>query len=46
MDKRHWITIDIPAPLTLEELRELITQSHRIVTAALTCAVRTQLGLT
>lgn len=44
MNKRHWITIDFPAPLLEQELRELITQSHRIVAATLTAKMRTQLG--
>jgi predicted DNA-binding protein (MmcQ/YjbR family) len=44
MDKRHWITVDLPSTLTNDELQELVEQSYAIVAKSLSAKVRAELG--
>jgi predicted DNA-binding protein (MmcQ/YjbR family) len=46
MDKRHWITVDLPSSVTNDELRELVQQSYAIVAASLSAKLRAELGVT
>ncbi len=43
MNKRHWITVDLPAPASFEELSELIAESHRLVFHSLTKPARSRI---
>lgn len=45
MNKRHWITIDLGPEVPMAEVRELIEDSHKLVTSTLTRKLRTELGL-
>lgn len=43
MNKRHWITVDLPVPARFDELSELIAESYRLVLGSLSKAARSQI---
>ncbi len=45
MNKRHWITIDLVPAVPMDEVRQLIRESHLLVAASLTRAKRAELGI-
>ena len=44
MNKRHWITVDLVAEAPMDEIRELIAESHRLVACGLSKKKRVALG--
>ena len=45
MNKRHWITVDLGPTVNMEEVDELIENSHALVVSTLTRKLRIELGL-
>jgi predicted DNA-binding protein (MmcQ/YjbR family) len=45
MNKRHWITVDLVREAPMDEVRELIEESHRLVVSTLTKNGRRELGI-
>ena len=45
MNKRHWITIDLVPEAPMDEVRELIEDSHRLVVLSLTKKTRDELNI-
>jgi len=45
MNKRHWITIDLVPEVPMDEVRELIEDSHRLVVSSLTTKARDALNI-
>jgi len=45
MNKRHWITVDLGPTVNMEEVDELIENSHALVVSTLTRRLRIELGL-
>jgi len=45
MNKRHWITVDLVPKAPMGEIRELITESHRLVACGLSKKKRIALGI-
>jgi predicted DNA-binding protein (MmcQ/YjbR family) len=46
MNKRHWITIDLPGDIPPDVVEEAIIASHQIVFASLSKKIRAHLGAT
>jgi len=43
MNKRHWITIDLVGEVAMDEIRELVAESHRLVFESLTKKLQAEL---
>ncbi len=45
MNKRHWVTVDLVPEAPIQEVRELVEDSYRLVASGLTKAMRAELGI-